>query len=158
MYATRVPPHILISVNGKLFSLSVKGHLIDADLNLYLRTIQKNKIETLFIKLIIPEIFTMEQLHSSIEKITLSYPKLEAGKITCLAPIKDFCGNVYSTDTSNVNFIFDLLPKLEKQAVIGNCYHLNMDKYFLQKNNFSLKTYSMFEVNENIYKSQTVLT
>lgn len=157
MYANRIPPHILLSVNGKLFSLSVKGNLVDEDLILYLRTIKKHKIETLFIKFFVPEIFTMSQLHQTITKITLSYPHLEPGSITCLAPVKDFCSNIYHTDTKDVKFIFDLLPKLEKQGIIGCTYHLNMEKYLLSENNFALNTYSMFEVNENIYSFNSLI-
>jgi hypothetical protein len=158
MYADRIPPHILICVNGKLFSLSVKGHLLDEDLNLYLRTIRKYKIGTLFIKLVVPQIFTMEQLHDSIGRIMLSYPRIEMGSglrdgnpVTCLAPVKDFCNSLYCTDMSGVQFIFDLLPKLEKQGVIGSSYHLNMERSLLPENNFAMNTYTMYEVNENIY-------
>lgn len=158
MYANRIPPHILLSINGKLFSLSVKGHLLDEDMNLYLRTIMKYKIETLFIKLIVPPVFTMEQLHKTVTQITLSYPRIEPGltlpdgsQVTCLAPVKEFCNNIYHTDTAGVSFIFDLLPRLEKQGVIGCSYHLNMEKDLLPENNFALNIYSMFEVNENIH-------
>lgn len=158
MHINRIPPHILISVNGKLFSLGVKGHLVGEDLTLYLRTIRKYKIETLFIKLIVPDILTIGQLQETITKITLSFPRIEPGlnlpdgsTITCLTPVKYFCSNIYNTEITGVKFIFDLLPKLEKQGVISNSYHLNMEKSLLPDNNFALNTYTMFEVNENIY-------
>lgn len=162
MHANRVPPHIFVCVNGKLFSLSVKGHLLNEDLDIYLRTIRKYKIETLFVKLFSPGILTMEQLLETITRITLSYPRVEPGlilpdgtRITCLTPVKDFCNSIYKTETKGVKFIFDLLPELEKQGVIGNSYHLNMERSLMADNDFALKTYTMFEVNENIYALNT---
>lgn len=154
MHASRIPPHILLCVHGKLFSLSVKGSLVDEDISVYLRTIKKHRIETLFIQLAPPPVFTMEQLQEIVTGITLSYDNLKPGLITCLTPVKDFCRSVYQTDTGNVKFIFELLPKLRQQGVTGNTYHLNMESRLKSTGNiFALKTYSMFEVNEHIHLS-----
>ncbi|PCJ88437.1 MAG: hypothetical protein COA57_03420 [Flavobacteriales bacterium] len=157
LYPNRIPPHLAVSVNGKLFSLDVKGPSLNKDLNVLLRSIQKNQWECLLVQLKMPELFTLEDLRREISKITAAYPAVQAGGVTCLAPIKDFCNSIYQTETSNVNFIFDLLPKLEQQGILNDCYHLNMDRYFILGNRFELKTYSMFEINETIHSLNGIL-
>src|ERR1035437_10916443 len=103
LYATRIPPHLLISINGKLFTLSVKGANVDGELSALLTLIRKKNIETIFIRLHMPLLFTMEQLQEEIRNCTLAYPRDDIGIATCLTPIKDFCHSIYDTDTKNVN-------------------------------------------------------
>ncbi len=157
VHANRIPPHICISVFGKIYSIGAKGHLIGSDLEPFIRTIQRNKIETLFVKLIAPEILTTNQIIETITKITLALPNLEPGTVTCLSPVKNFCKSIYLTETENVRFVFELIPKLENQKVLGQVYHLNMGKYFLKENNFLLNTYGMFEINEAIFRSSSAI-
>lgn len=156
LYATRIPPHLLVSVNGKIFTLSVKGATVDGELDALLTLIRKRNIETIFIKLSLPPLFTMEQLMEEIRISTLAYPRADIGIATCLTPIKDFCGTVYNTETRNVNLIFDLLPKLEECHALNGCYHLNLDKYLLE-NSFALNKYEVNDVYEAIRKSSLVM-
>ena len=90
LHARRVPPHLTLSVQGKLFSLSVKGPSVDGELSHLLRFIKQRSIETLFIKLAVPALFTIQQLRNEIKKYTLAYPRVDVGIATCLNPIKDF--------------------------------------------------------------------
>ena len=60
LYASRVPPHLLVSVNGKIFTLSVKGATVDGELSALLTLIRRKNIETIFIKLSLPALFTIE--------------------------------------------------------------------------------------------------
>lgn len=150
LHATRIPPHLLLSVNGKLFSLGLTGPRIDDDLDLYLRTILKYRIQTLFIELNPPGIFTMNQLHEQITTITMAYPRVEKGIITCLAPVRDFCREVFAADTSKINFVYELLPRLDGMGVIGNCYHWHLERSLAEGSSFRLLTYTMNEVNEHI--------
>jgi hypothetical protein len=153
LYANRIPPHLALTINGKLFTLTVKGATVDGEITTLLRTIKKNSIETIFVRLNMPQLFTVEQLKSEIKKYTLAYPRVDVGAATCLAPIKDFCQSVYATDTKNVNFIFDLLPKLELQNKLSDCYHLNMEKY-MQKNNFALHQYTLNDIYDSVRQNQ----
>lgn len=151
LHATRIPPHILVSVNGKLFSLGVKGPVVDDEWKATLRLIKKHQIPTVFIKLSVPHLFTLDDLRDEIKKYTLSYPRVDIGIATCLTPIKDFCASVYDTETANVNFVYELLPKLYEQKVAGSCYQMFLEKY-LTLHQFKLPMYSMNDIFEGIRK------
>ena len=156
LYASRIPPHLAISVNGKLFTLTVKGATVDGELKALLTLIRQKKIDTIFIKLTVPSFFTIDQLKSEIRKYTLAYPRVDIGLATCLAPIKDFCSEVYEADMQKVNFLFDLLPELYKRNVISSCYQMNLDHY-LVNNNFYLSRYSMQDIYEGIRSASTAV-
>jgi hypothetical protein len=156
LYATRIPPHLLVSVSGKIFTLSVKGATVDGELPSLITLIRRKNIETIFIRLALPPLFTLDQLTREIRNCTLAYPRADIGIATCLTPIKDFCHSVYDTESKNVNLIFDLLPKLQERNALQSCYHLNMDKY-LSGNSFCLDTYEVNDVYEAIRKSSLVM-
>ena len=152
IHADRIPPHLLVSVQGKLFTLNVKGPSVDGELTNLLRLIKQRSIETIFIKLAVPAVFTLQQLSNEIKKHTLAYPRVDVGVATCLNPIKDFCSSIYETETTRVNFVFDLLPKLYEKEIITFCYHLNLEKK-LQQNSFYISKYTMHDINEGIRQS-----
>lgn len=156
LYATRVPPHLLVSVNGKIFTLSVKGATVDGELPALLKLIRKKNIETIFIRLALPPLFTIEQLKEEIRSCTLSYPRVDIGIATCLSPIKDFCHSVYDTETKNVNLIFDLLPKLQERNAMKDCYYMNL-RLSPVSNSFEIKTYEVNDVYEAIRNSSLVM-
>ena len=156
LYATRIPPHLLISINGTLFTLSVKGATVDGHLPTLLQLIRKKKIATAFIRLPLPHLFAIEQLKKEIRNCTLAYPRVGVGIATCLSPINDFCHSVYKTEKKDVNLIFDLLPKLHEKKVLNDCYHLNMEPY-LQNGSFSLNPYEVNDVYEAIRMSSAVM-
>jgi hypothetical protein len=155
LYASRIPPHLAVSVNGKLFTLTVKGANVDGELSALLRLIRKRNIESLFIKLSVPAFFTFPELHKEIRKYTLAYPRVDVGIATCLSPIKDFCANVFDTDLKNVNFVFDLLPKLYEQKIISYCYQMNLG-HLLKGNSFLLNKYTMNDIYEGIRSASAI--
>lgn len=156
LYAAQIPPHLALSINGKLFTLTVKGPVINGEITSLIKVIKKKNIETIFIQLSLPELFTIEQLQEEIKKYTLAYPRVDINIATCLSPIKDFCSFVYETETENVNFLYDLLPKLFEQKVITTCWQLNLNNY-LNNNSFVLNKYSMHDIYEGIRKNASVL-
>jgi len=153
LHAAHVPPHLAVSIQGKLFTLSVDGANVDAELTPLLKLIRQRNIESLFIKLNVPPLFTMDHLREEIKKYTLSYPRVDVGIATCLSPIKDFCSSVYNINARQINFLYDLLPRLYAEGQISSCFHLNLNGY-LQHNSFGLKKYSMFDIHEGIRKQQ----
>src|ERR1035437_3459873 len=164
LYATRIPPHLLVSVNGKIFTLSVKGANVDGELSALLTLIRRKNIETIFIRLQMPLLFTMEQLQEEIRNCTLAYPRDDIGIATCLTPIKDFCHSIYDTDTKNVNLIFDLLPKLQERNAMRECYQVNLrlTPYPSPQgegslNSFELKMYEVNDVYEAIRNSSLIM-
>jgi len=156
LYATRIPPHLLVSINGKIFTLSIKGATVDGELAALLQLIKKKKIETLFLRLQMPPIFTIDQLRKEIRQCTLAYPRADIGIATCLTPISDFCHSVYDTDSKNVNLIFDLLPKLQQQDAMKECYHLNLENH-IAFGSFRISPYEVNDVYEAIRKSSLVM-
>lgn len=156
LYAAKIPPHLAISINGKLFTLTVKGPMVNGELTSLLKLIKKNRIETIFIQLSLPEIFSLKQLQDEITKHTLSYPKVDIDIATCLSPIKDFCSSIYEVETKNINFLYDLLPRLFEQKIISSCWQLNLD-HLLNNNTFILKKYSMNDIYEGIRSSQMTI-
>ena len=156
LYATRVPPHLLVSVNGKIFTLSVKGATVDGELPALLQLIRKKRIETVFIRLTLPPLFTFDQLKAEMRNCILAYPRAEIGIATCLTPINDFCHYIYETEKKNVNLIFDLLPKLQQRNVIGDYYQMNLDKNIVG-NSFRLNVYQVNDVHEAIRNSSLAM-
>lgn len=156
LHATRIPPHLLISVNGKIFTLSVKGATVDGELPALLQLIRKKQIETLFIRLSLPPLFTLDQLKTEIRNCTLAYPKVDIGIATCLTPINDFCHSVYETENKNVNLIFDLLPELQKRNALKDIYHLNLERQ-LSDHSFSISRYEVNDVYEAIRQSSLIM-
>jgi hypothetical protein len=151
--ALKVPPHLLLIVSGKFFSISTLGASLDEEVEKYLQFIRRKKTATLFVKLAIPLIFTHEDLLKKVRKITQSYPKVDIGIATCLSPLRDFCSEVYETDESKISLIFDLLDRLKEQKVVEAYYQLNLDDE-LKNGTLSLNKYSVFEVNEAIHSAK----
>lgn len=151
--ALAVPPHLLLIVSGKVFSISTLGPALDQDFEKYDRLIHKKKIPTIFIKLSLPVVFTQEMLLDKIRSITQSYPRVDIGIATCLSPIKDFCGEVYQVEKKPVKLVFDLLDGLKKQNAIESYHHLFLDQE-LHNGNIFLNRYSVFEVNEAIHSAK----
>jgi hypothetical protein len=148
--ALKVPPHLLLVVSGKVFSISTLGPSLDEDVEKYIRLIEKHQLATLFVKLSLPEIFTHDDLLEKVRTITSSYPRVDVGLATCLNPIKDFCSDIYAVDKDQINLVFDLLDELQLQKSIEGYFHLNLDQT-IHKGEMSMDKYSVFEVNEAIH-------
>ncbi len=150
--ATTIPPHLVLSINGKVFSLSTKGPVLDGNMEQNLRFLKYKKVKTLFVKLKLPPLVTQEDLLHKIRMITSAYPRVDVGVATCLTPIKDFCKKIYETDASGVQLIFDLLPRLSDKELVEDVFHLHLAAD-LHGDVLLMDRYSVFEVNECIYSS-----
>jgi len=150
--ARTVPPHLLLTVAGKVYGISTKGPSFDTNVNVYINYVNKNSIESVFVKLKLPVIYTDKQMLDSVRSIVKAYPRVDIGAATCLSPIKDFMSEIYSTEIHDVHLIFNLLPRLKSQGIIEGYYQLNLDDA-MAKGELSMKRYSVFEVNEAIYKA-----
>lgn len=152
MHALTVPPHLLLIVSGKVFSISTLGPAVDEDVQRYLNLIKKRAIKTLFVKMNLPQVFTKEELQKKLREITLAYPRVDVGLATCLSPIKDFCENFVKINKKDILLVFDLLDSLKTHEAIAACYHLNLDTELVESR-LLLKRYSVFEVNEAIFSA-----
>ena len=52
VHATTVPPHLVLSINGKIFSLSTKGPSLDGSMEQNLRFLRFKNIKTLFVEIL----------------------------------------------------------------------------------------------------------
>ena len=150
--ARTVPPHLSLTVSGKVYGINTKGPTFDKDVNLYLNYIKKHTIESVFIQLKLPVLYTDEDMLSSVREVIKAYPRVDVGEATCLSPIKDFMSSAYQTEVHDVHLLFDLLPKLQAQNVIEGYYQMNLDEA-MRKGELLMKRYSVFEVNEAIHKA-----
>lgn len=150
--ARTVPPHLLLTVSGKVYGISTKGPSFDTSVDVYMNYVKKKCVESVFVKLKLPAIYTDKQMLDSVRSIVKAYPRVDIGAATCLSPIKDFMSEVYSTEIHDVHLIFDLLPKLKSQGVIEGYYQMNLDDA-MAKGELLMKRYSVFEVNEAIHKA-----
>src|SRR4051812_223107 len=54
LHANSIPPHLLVGVHGKIFTLTIKGATVDSELASLLTLIRRKHIGTLFIRLSLP--------------------------------------------------------------------------------------------------------
>jgi len=150
--ARKIPPHLLLTVSGKVYGISTKGPSFDTNVGVYMNYVKKNNIESVFVKLKLPPIYTDTQMLNSVRSIVKAYPRVDIGAATCLSPIKDFMSEIYRTEIHDVHLIFDLLPKLKSQNIIEGYYQMNLNDA-MAKGELLMKRYSVFEVNEAIIKA-----
>lgn len=150
--ARTVPPHLSLTVSGKVYGISTKGPTFDKDVNIYLNHIRKHNVESVFVKLKLPAVYSDEQMLNSVRQVVKAYPRVDIGAATCLSPIKDFMSSAYQTEVHDVHLIFDLLPKLQQQDIIEGYYQMNLEDAMI-KGELLMKRYSVFEVNEAIHKA-----
>tara|TARA_B100000963_G_C22414147_1_gene574636 strand:+ start:76 stop:627 length:552 start_codon:yes stop_codon:yes gene_type:complete len=150
--ARTVPPHLSLTVSGKVYGVNTKGPTFDKDVNVYLNYIKKYNVESIFVQLKLPPLYTDEEMLSAVRKVVKAYPRVDIGAATCLTPIKAFMNSAYKTEVHDVHLLFDLLPKLQSQNIVEGYYQMNLDDAML-KGELLMKRYSVFEVNEAIHKS-----
>lgn len=156
--ARTVPPHLSLTVSGKVYGISTKGPTFDKDVDVYLNHIKKQNVESVFVKLKLPSVYSDVQMLDAVRQVVKAYPRVDIGAATCLSPIKDFMSSAYQTEVHDVHLIFDLLPKLQSQGVIEGYYQMNLDDA-MAKGELLMKRYTVFEVNEAIHKAlPTVLS
>ncbi len=150
--ARTVPPHLSLTVSGKVYGISTKGPTFDKDVDVYLNHIKKQNVESVFVKLKLPSVYSDVQMLDAVRQVVKAYPRVDIGAATCLSPIKDFMSSAYQTEVHDVHLIFDLLPKLQSQGVIEGYYQMNLDGA-MAKGELLMKRYTVFEVNEAIHKA-----
>jgi len=149
--ATHRPPHLVLVVKGLAYSISVSGFKSENKLQDLIRLIFAKKIKTLFIELV--PVYFKEDDNLLINKFVSICHSVELGKVTCIYPIKEFCKLAYNVDISKVDFIFDLLPILEKNSLIKNRLALNMNDDVIN-GTFNLRSYNLSTVLKRIEKTR----
>jgi len=130
LYAQKIPPHLILCVNGQYFSLEHKGLQMGSTEQLE-RTISLKKIPTLIVEL---------KHQVSIEEVKEIFNKYALTKgITCLQPIKNLLNQ------SDAEFIFELIPKLKGKQKVKAFYHLFLTSY-LKEGTFTMRRYTKIDI------------
>lgn len=122
-------PHLVLVSKNAYYSLTHKKSVFDEPVQPYLKFLQRSGKSVLIAEL------RVEPLELS--TIFKRYQKANTDEITCLLPIREAL-----LPNSSANFVFELIPELLGQDLIGAFYQLNMDDLVNQSNDFELSTYS----------------
>jgi hypothetical protein len=165
--ASKIPPHIGMVINGKLFEISINGPEYNLSGSAMLQTAQKRGVEVVFIELITPNLYTTEenslrQLTEVGEVINPKEKEIEllitnlvkhyfkvSNEVSCLNPIKDFIQKTYQIDVSKANFIFELLPILYSNKVVKTSFEVNLTNKLID-HSFLLKKYTKQDIENSI--------
>jgi hypothetical protein len=148
-----IPPHLSLLVDGKVFSLEIRGPRLALPFSVQLKQIRSKKTGCLFVRLNTDLLIHGQAVYSRAVHHTLAFSRLEPGITTCLSPIRNFCADLLNINTEKVHFIYDLLDELEKQQKIAGYFHLNMEP-FLLNGSFGLSRYSLADIYESIYRAE----
>ena len=148
IHATRVPPHIGIIADKHYNSLTIKGQTINTSVTALVKNSVIRKIPSLFIKIkphpTFSELYLKEHFITNVQQ----FQRVDNGVATCLSPIKLFFEEVYDVSMNNINYLYELLPKLHAEGLIEYTTALHVDE------NYQLPVYSNAEINTGIKQSQ----
>lgn len=143
----KVPPHLILSYQGKYYNLSVFGRFMSQPVDALLKTITQKKIQTLILSL-----NEFDDLEEKIKDSYHKFEKVEAPHITCLSPIKELF-KLYDYSGA-ISTIHDLLPLLKKNNVITSSYGLNLILN-INDSSFDLPFYTIKDVYQCIDELNT---
>ncbi|GAB4256467.1 MAG: hypothetical protein Kow0079_13570 [Vicingaceae bacterium] len=140
----RIPPHLGMIINGYYADINIKGSTINLPAMEYMRTLKLKHIPAILIEI------SLQKNQIDFSEICLTLEKVETDK-TCLTPIKSYFETYFNESLHHINYIFDLIPFLEKKNLIKNIYGINTDELVVD-NYFYLKKYSLDTINNCINK------
>ena len=142
--ATRIPPHLGIIFNGKRYDITLQEPNLGVDASEFSTSIIKKFTKTIFFEIHQPKESEEENLVLSLKNAIKQFQKISE-TTSCISPLKLFFNEAYQLNTSQVNFIFDLIPLLIENQLIINTYHLNLERN-INQNEFLLKTYTKEDI------------
>lgn len=142
--ATRIPPHLGIIYNGKMYDITLLGPNLGIDASEFLSTIVKKYTKTIFFEIQKPKAISTKNIQLLLLEKMKQFNNVSEST-SCIAPLKLFFEEAYQINTTQVNFIFDLIPLLIKNRLIINTYHLNLERN-MSENEFLLKIYSKEDI------------
>jgi len=152
LHASRTPPHIGILIDGNYNSLTIKGHELDININILLKTIHQKKIESLFIQLKKHPVFSNDYQKEICQYYIKQFTQVKVNEASCLSPIKLFLQEFYAICENKQELLFELIERLKQNQYIELTYGLNIDDK-LKEGEFSLPIYSNEQLQE-IIKSE----
>jgi len=150
LHATRIPPHIGLIADKHYHSLTIKGQDINTSVNALIKNSQIRKIPSLFVKIkphaTFSELYMKEHFITNVQQ----FQRVDTDIATCLSPIKLFFDEVYDIPMKDVNYLYELLPKLHAEGLIEHTTALFVDE------NYLLPKYTAAEINAGIEQVTTV--
>lgn len=145
MHATRIPPHIGLIIDKHYHSLSIKGQDLNTPLRALIKNIEQRKIPSLFIKIKPHTTFSNAYLKEHFILNIQQFPRVDKDVATCLSPIKLFFNETYDISMEEVDFLFHLLPNLQKSDLIEHVSTL-----FIDEKTYKLPIYTKDELDLEI--------
>lgn len=149
LHASRTPPHIGVLIDGNYNSLTIKGHELNIDIKVLLKTIQQKKIETLFVKLKKHPVFSLDYQKEICQFYIKQFTQVKANEASCLNPIKLFLQEFYAIQENSHELLFELIERLKQNHYISLTIGLNIDDK-IESGEFSLPIYSTQQLQEII--------
>jgi hypothetical protein len=141
LHASRTPPHIGILIDGNYNSLTIKGHELNIQLAVLLKTIQQKKIETLFVQLKKHPVFSTEYQREICQHHIQQFTQVKANEASCLSPVKLFLQEFYAICANKDELLFELMEHLKQNQYIDVTLELNLDDK-IDEGEFSLPIYT----------------
>jgi len=145
--ATRIPPHIGLIFNNKVYDITLVGPNLGTDAVTFISTVKKKYTKTLFIKLNKPN-FSATEIETTLMEAMKKFNNV-SHENSCLSPIKTAFKQLFDIQMDEVNYIFDLIPLLHQKNIIQHVFHLNLERN-LQENTFYLQTYNQNNIQQSI--------
>ena len=106
-------------------SLTIKGHELDIDLDVLLKTISQKKIETMFIKLVHHPVFSYDYQLQIFKEYIKKFNQVKAFEASCLSPIKLFFQEFYALQLNATELLFEFMQRLQTNNYLDNVQSLN---------------------------------
>jgi hypothetical protein len=142
--ATALPPHLLLSINGEIFSITDSGRQMGSPLVKLAAFIKRKNVPAIFIEW---KFENVQQLKNSAREHFIKYERVVEGKASCLFPVRDVAANILGEEMKQANFIFELLPLMKKANALGEIFELNM-RNAIVNGSFVLLTYTNEQMKE----------
>ena len=146
---TAIPPHLLLSVDGKIYSITDSGKQMGSSLEKFLGFIKRKKNPTIFIEWVHLTSLQLDNFSNLTIDVFKKYDRVVEGKVSCLFPIREVVSKVLGNEMNSANFIFELLPMMEKANALGKVYQLNMEE-LITNGEFELLTYTNINLREGL--------
>ncbi|MDX2173516.1 MAG: hypothetical protein SFY56_10360 [Bacteroidota bacterium] len=149
LHVDRIPPHVGLIVKGSYNSLTLKGHELDIDLAVLLKTISLKKIESVFIKVVPHPVFSIDYQLQILREYIKQFQKVEPNEATCLSPIKLFFQEFYALQLNENELLYDFIERLNANNYLEYAQSLNFN---LPLNVIELPFYTSEQLQEIIIK------
>jgi len=146
LQAVRVPPHLLMAVDGRTWSISVSGQLPGEPLEKLFAYINRKQVPTIFSELRLPAGISALAFSGLLDDAVAKYPEVHANSVTCLHPIREVAAQVFGEEAEKARFIFELIPALEKSHAIGMHFGCYVREYLDAIGNLAMPVYSAEDV------------